>query len=821
VNAHVFGRSAFQLLYLGVFFVAAMIVCIGAISLVANTYSFHLVTIWILATSLGFSDPVATEALSLNLELSQKLKALLIGESQLGVVTAFIIFKALLKIRTGENNGSDGAFWGAYAVREPLLSIGVGIVTGTVAVLILQETSDRTSSSAMMIQVSTLAVLSFGPFLIAEYFLESCGLMTTVVVGYMVASFGWPLFASRTLIKHMRILIAFVVSNIMFIQTGLVIGSSIHAAIDGASPFGATEVGYVFAIYATLLLARVLLLVLMRPTLNSVGKYDFSFSEGFVLSWSGMPGSPSMMFMLLLREEIENQLEAEWLIFVVGGVILISQVIQGLLLMPLTDYLGINGKNQVETGLETFALEKYRKITAQALNEELDKAAREGVNVDTVKLLMHGLHLTEDAGNAAGVELVDDEEGVGTIFSKEATSEPANIEDEDLLSDEGLESPAMFLRNLQYKDKREQNFASTTHLPFVLENPFKVFSRSSATLSRFEQSEESDRSERKEALLAGLRVVFLKSLRATYWEQIRAGTIPKGTTTARSMLNAAEEGLDRIHEPMNDFAELNLPAIGLHGSRFRRCVDWSLSKVELSVSLCFPALFQDLAARTVHGAVGEAAFRATCLISGHMYAREVLVNYILNESHGYEDAVKVMKAASKRIKELRYVLMVLEESQHQIDAAKNYLRSIKEFSPGVVAAVETKKIISMVLEEQRSFAKQLHNQGVLGDHHHHELVLFLREDQKKLKRMKIGPAPVDIRSSKRASFERTKDGDILLDQGENNIVEIDIDRTDFFEHVEEEEKLSRLRERRLTELVHGDSAREQEDVSDNSPDELA
>eukprot|EP00511_Aplanochytrium_stocchinoi_P010765 CAMPEP_0204872008 /NCGR_PEP_ID=MMETSP1348-20121228/37068_1 /ASSEMBLY_ACC=CAM_ASM_000700 /TAXON_ID=215587 /ORGANISM="Aplanochytrium stocchinoi, Strain GSBS06" /LENGTH=166 /DNA_ID=CAMNT_0052026629 /DNA_START=25 /DNA_END=522 /DNA_ORIENTATION=- len=162
---------------------------LGFTLFLGSFYEFPLATWWILAAALAFTDPVGTEALSLNLELSQKLKALMIGESQLGVITAYLVFKPLFYIRTGEVNNKDPVVWLKYAVSESLIAIVIGVTVGTGSVLVLQETSDRTSLKAMLIQVSTVVILSFAPFLIVENNLNSSGFLASFIVAYMVASF--------------------------------------------------------------------------------------------------------------------------------------------------------------------------------------------------------------------------------------------------------------------------------------------------------------------------------------------------------------------------------------------------------------------------------------------------------------------------------------------------------------------------------------------------------------------------------------------------------------------------------------------------------
>mmetsp|Transcript_17100 Transcript_17100/g.21844 ORF Transcript_17100/g.21844 Transcript_17100/m.21844 type:complete len:584 (-) Transcript_17100:893-2644(-) len=576
-----------------------------------------------------------------------------------------------------------------------------------------------------------------------------------------------------------------------------------YSTLMGGTPFGWKDVAIAIMLFCVLISGRILLLVTLRPMLNRVGNYEITFREGFVLSWSGMPGSASMMFILLLAAQIEDEFESAWLVFITGLVILISQIAQGCFLIPVMDWVGMGRKKGLKAGLESFAMDKYRKLTAKALELELASAEEDGYDIENIKDLLKHLQCFKDAERAAeNLPLVSSnrDRQIGNEEDPETVVRTSPLNDREKEQDE----VPMFVKNLITATSSKRNLTKPS---FNISTTLRLYTRNRSRHSfstAFGSSTYTD-AEEKESLLVGIRTIFLKSLRATYWDQIRNGTIPKGTTTARSMLGATEICLDRVDVSISDFSKLKLPEVGLHGSRFKRCVDRSLSKVEESVSYCFPALFQDLAARTVHGALGEAAFRATCLISGHMYARTTLVQYILNESKSYKEAREIMEGAASKMPELKCVLQVLDESQRQINQAKEYLKEIKAYAPDIVAVVETKKIISMVLEEQRSFAKQLHNQGMLSDNHHHDLLLFLREDQRKLKRMKIGPSPIEVRKASKVSARGSAvsiapDGDVVFST-EDGMVDIDLDRTDFFDKIKEESNLAKEREERFNKIL--------------------
>lgn len=349
---------------------------------------------WEIALILGaaVAPPDATAVAALGRMLPQRMFMKLKAESLTNDGTALVLYAIAVSIAVGGQVTPLSVTWAV------LLSYGGGIIVGVVVAaagyLLL-----RWLTSTMAINV-TLLLIPFTAFLLAEI-IDASGVLAVVVAGLIIA-FVSPRVttaASRQQSDAVWPFGVFLLNGALFILIGLEVQYVVHEI--SAAAIGKLSL-IALAVWGTLLAVRYLFQLLNVPFQRRRGP---KVSRGLrarvmlVSTAAGMRGAVSLAIALSVPTTvgfIDGVSGRDAIVFVTGGVILLSLLVQGPLLPAIVRWARMPVDRTQEDELEL----AERTIFGAALAALDDLAAEHGVGQEVRDRLRSESYLMLEYANA-------------------------------------------------------------------------------------------------------------------------------------------------------------------------------------------------------------------------------------------------------------------------------------------------------------------------------------------------------------------------------------------------------------------------------------
>jgi CPA1 family monovalent cation:H+ antiporter len=302
---------------LATFGVGLTVLCIGALA--HYVIGFSWANAMLLGAILAATDPIAVITLLRQLKAPRRLAAILEGESLFNDGTGVAIFAAVLgSILAGTPSPAD-ASWRFFLLTGG--GIVVGILVGAVGVLIVRGTDE-----AQLEILATLAI-AYGSYLAADV-LHFSGIVAVVCAGIVVARYGSATGRLRgTQLLGFWNLLAFVLNAILFLLVGTVVPTAEVVAVG-------FEVLIAYAImFATRAVPTYLLLAIADPRATRI-----PWPWRHLTFWGGLRGALGVALALSVAGLRGVAADVS---VVAYGVILLSLIIQGGLIVPVTRALAV------------------------------------------------------------------------------------------------------------------------------------------------------------------------------------------------------------------------------------------------------------------------------------------------------------------------------------------------------------------------------------------------------------------------------------------------------------------------------------------------
>lgn len=355
-----------------VFFLAVglTVTTLGAVGLVAHSYGLSWGPALVLGAMASPPDPVAATAVARKLRLPHRLVTILEGEGMFNDATALVAFKLTLAVVvTGEVSATDvGVELVLGLVVGTLIGLALGVLTKQ-ALSVVHEAYAET----------TLTVLA--PFLayIGAERLGGSGVLAVLALGLFLRTYGHAATTSqgwllgRAVWSYADFLITSLVFAILGYELVKVIGGTdvTHHSIALSGLVVATlVVTRAVWVFASASLAR------LRSRRRDV-PWPRGWRESAVVSWAGMRGVVTVAAALALPEAVDGGAAfpgRDEIVVVALSVVLVTLVLQGLTLSPLTRVLGVGRQ-----GGEAAEVAELRRRAAQAALDHLRGRGLEGV----------------------------------------------------------------------------------------------------------------------------------------------------------------------------------------------------------------------------------------------------------------------------------------------------------------------------------------------------------------------------------------------------------------------------------------------------------
>lgn len=405
-----------------VFFLAVglTLTTVGAVAVVAHQFGLSWWTALMLGAMVSPPDPVAATAVARRLRLPHRMVTILEGEGMFNDATALVAFKVTLAaVVTGKVSGFE---IGGALVLAVLVGTLFGIVLGFITKAVLSVIHDGYAETTLTVLVPFLAYVG------AEH-LRGSGVLAVLALGLYLRTYGHAATTSQgwLLGRGVWSYADFLITSLVF----AILGYELVKVI------ARTQVSQDAVVLAALVVATLVVLrtgwvfigaaLARRRSRRREEPLPQGWRESAVVSWAGMRGVVTVAATLALPEVVdggEAMPDRDKIVVVALAVVLVTLVLQGLTLAPLTRRLGVGRDDD-----DAVEVTELRQRAAQAALDHLRRQDPSAAfkDVSRAATLQYEGYL---AAQAAMVEAraQGEREGMGLDQLRGLLAEATNVE---------------------------------------------------------------------------------------------------------------------------------------------------------------------------------------------------------------------------------------------------------------------------------------------------------------------------------------------------------------------------------------------------------
>lgn len=354
-----FRDNAAAVLFLAV---GLTLVTLGAVAVVGHLYGLPWVVALVLGAMVCPPDPVAATAVARKLRLPHRLVTILEGEGMFNDATALVAFKvAVVAAVTGELSGVSA---GVDLVLAVLAGVVVGLVLGAVSKIVLGTVHDGYAETTITVLVPFVAYAG------AER-LHGSGVLAVLVLGLFLRTYGHEATTSGGWLLGRAVwsYADYLITSLVFALLGFEL-----VKVIGSAPVTGETVSLAIAVVSTLVVVRIIGVFASESfARRRARRRDEPFPSGWressVVSWAGMRGVVTVATALALPVTVGGGGPFPFrdeIVVVALASVLVTLVVQGVTLGPLTSRLGVGRGTD-----ESQELSQIRREAAQAALQDL------------------------------------------------------------------------------------------------------------------------------------------------------------------------------------------------------------------------------------------------------------------------------------------------------------------------------------------------------------------------------------------------------------------------------------------------------------------
>lgn len=297
------------------------------IGLIVGTFSQlgYLIS-FLLGAILSTTDSVAVVAIFRELDVPKKLSILVEGESLLNSSTGFITVKTIIFIMLAHAITSNIIIDSVFVFLWDFFGgLGLGLILTLLIGYILLPIKEP------LIQISLIIVLAYLSFIIAEKVIHVSGVMSTIMAGVIMASWGRTKMDSSTeksLINLLQFL-AYIVNSLIF----LLVGFSVNLTTI------INSFVLLLIVIIAMILGRAALVFGLMPIIAKFPNFKpMNLRYQTILWCGGLQGAIGLTLVLTLQ----NVPYHETLITLVMGAVLFTILVQGSLMTKLIHWFKLD-----------------------------------------------------------------------------------------------------------------------------------------------------------------------------------------------------------------------------------------------------------------------------------------------------------------------------------------------------------------------------------------------------------------------------------------------------------------------------------------------
>ena len=277
---------------------------------------------FLLGAIVAATDPIAVVSLLRQVNAPQGLEAILDGESLFNDGTGVAVFAAVLgTLVTGHPSFGDAT------LRFVLVSAGgvaIGLGIGAVGVLLLRLAYEAE------LEIMVTLVVAYGAYLSADV-VHASGVVAVVTAGVAIARYGSRSGRLKgTQLHGFWNLLAFVLNAMLFLMVGIALPTHRLAGIAGLA----------LAAYVIMFAARVVPVYGLLAAVDLRAR-SIPWSWRHMTLWGGLRGALSIALALSVASNPRVDPQVAVLAY---GMVVLSLLVQGSLLLPVADLLRLRGR---------------------------------------------------------------------------------------------------------------------------------------------------------------------------------------------------------------------------------------------------------------------------------------------------------------------------------------------------------------------------------------------------------------------------------------------------------------------------------------------
>ena len=325
--------------------VGLTVATVAVVAVVAHAAGLPWAVAWVLGAVVSPPDPVAATAVARRLRLPHRLVTILEGEGMFNDATALVAYKvALVAAVTGDLTGGQVAL---DLVEAVVLGLLAGVVLGVLARFALARIHDAYAETTVTVLVPFLAYVG------AEH-VNGSGVLAVLALGLYLRTYahdvttsgGWLL--GRAVWSYSD----FLITSLVFTLLGFELVAVIRSTATGSD-----TAGLALLVVATLIVFRAAWiypaawLSRLRARRRDL-PVPTGWRESTVVAWAGMRGVVTVATAVALPEVVASGAplpHRDELVVVALVAVLVTLVVQGLTLTPLTTWLHV-GSDADESG---------------------------------------------------------------------------------------------------------------------------------------------------------------------------------------------------------------------------------------------------------------------------------------------------------------------------------------------------------------------------------------------------------------------------------------------------------------------------------------
>ncbi|XP_011024884.1 PREDICTED: sodium/hydrogen exchanger 7-like isoform X4 [Populus euphratica] len=240
---------------------------------------------------------------------------------------AIVVYQLFYRLVLGESFNSGAII--KFLTQVSLGAVGIGIAFGIASFLWLGFIFNDT-----VIEIALTLAVSYVTYFTAQEGAAVSGVLAVMTLGMFYAAVARTAFKGdgQQSLHHFWEMVAYIANTLIFILSGVVIAEGVLSSGNTFHRHAHTW-GYLFLLYAFVLLSRFIVVGVLYPILRYFG-YGLDWKEAIIVIWSGLRGAVALSLSLSVKRTSDSSVylssdTGTLFVFFTGGIVFLTLIVNG------------------------------------------------------------------------------------------------------------------------------------------------------------------------------------------------------------------------------------------------------------------------------------------------------------------------------------------------------------------------------------------------------------------------------------------------------------------------------------------------------------